>query len=62
MIKRPIDVYNYADLKVLSIRIREIVFSRRLTTYTDIANMLIKELTSKGMLFINGMSPEENVK
>jgi hypothetical protein len=37
-------------LRVLSVRVREIVFEKRQTSYKDVADNLIKELATKGKI------------
>jgi hypothetical protein len=46
---------------MLSIRVREIVFSRRSTSYSEVANLLIKELTAQGKLYAESVSSDDNV-
>ncbi len=46
---------------MLSIRVREIVFSKKSTSYSEVANLLIKELTAQGKLYASSVSIEDNV-
>ena len=46
---------------MLSIRVREIVFSKKSTSYSEVANLLIKELTAQGKLYAKSVSSNDNV-
>ena len=40
----------YIGLRVLSVRVRELVFSKRETSYKEVADQLIEELAIKGKI------------
>ena len=46
---------SYRGHKVLSVRVRELVFERKITTYKQVADILIDELARKGKLCLENL-------